>query len=278
MQKLIVAVILHFSIIGYSQNKLDIFFDFNKDNPNQVEMSNLNNWMKSNSNVEIISMSGFCDSVDSNDYNKKLATRRINSVVTILKNDSIFFNENLKINTVGEDFEQSKIQAENRKVTIEYIEKTKSTIKSPIQIKTEPVILTPEDIIENERISLFNQFEKAKIGDKIAIYNIQFVFNSEELIPISEPLLEELLFVMERNPNMVIKIYGHMCCNPNIEHIKLSSRRALKIVDYLTDNGVQRFRLNYTGVGTKYPIYPIPEKNEEEKLANRRVEIEIIAN
>ena len=70
MQKLIVAEILHFSIIGYSQKQIKVFFDFNKDNLNQIELSNLNNWITSNSNVEIISMSGFCDSVDSNDYNK----------------------------------------------------------------------------------------------------------------------------------------------------------------------------------------------------------------
>ena len=248
--------------------------------PNEIELSNLNNWMNSNSNTEIISMSGFCDSIDTNDYNKKLAARRINSIVTILKANSIALNENVKIISIGEDFEQSKIQNENRKVTIEYLTKKQPVLETaedaPIRIKTEPIILSPGDKVEMERVSLFNQFEKTKVGDRIAIYNINFEFNTEEVIPISEPLLEELLFVMERNPDMVIKIYGHICCNPNPYDIKLSSRRALKILNYLKDNGIHRLRLAYSGVGSNNPIYRIPEKNEEEKLVNRRVEIEII--
>jgi outer membrane protein OmpA-like peptidoglycan-associated protein len=34
--------------------------------------------------------------------------------------------------------------------------------------------------------------------------------------------------------------------------------------------------LAYKGFGSNQPVYPIPEKNEEEKIANRRVEIEIV--
>jgi len=34
--------------------------------------------------------------------------------------------------------------------------------------------------------------------------------------------------------------------------------------------------LAYNGIGSNFPIYPIPEKNEEERIANRRVEILIV--
>ncbi len=36
-------------------------------------------------------------------------------------------------------------------------------------------------------------------------------------------------------------------------------------------------RISVTGFGVNYPIYPIPEANEEQAAANRRVEIEILS-
>lgn len=102
----------------WSQKQFEVFFDFNKDNPNEVSMRYLNTWINENKNVEITKILGFCDSIDSKEYNKKLAERRINSTLKILQNNSIQLN--LKIETIafGKDFKQSKIQAENRKVTI----------------------------------------------------------------------------------------------------------------------------------------------------------------
>ena len=38
-----------------------------------------------------------------------------------------------------------------------------------------------------------------------------------------------------------------------------------------------RHRVSVTGYGVRYPIYPIPEDNEEQAAANRRVEIEILS-
>ena len=166
---------------------------------------------------------------------------------------------------------------ENRKVVLEYIEKEKNTAtnisSNDIEKDTTPI---DEDKIEIERTTLVEKFEKAKVGDRIAIYNIHFKFNSENFVPASEPLLEEFLFIMERNPKMVIKIHGHICCNPNPYNTKLSFRRALKIFNYLKDNGIAQNRLAYNGVGSNKPIYPIPEKTEEERIINRRVEIEIV--
>lgn len=112
-------IILFFlPLFCWSQKQFEVFFDFNKDNPNEVSMRYLNTWINENKNVEITKILGFCDSIDSKEYNKKLAERRINSTLKILQNNSIQLN--LKIETIafGKDFKQSKIQAENRKVTI----------------------------------------------------------------------------------------------------------------------------------------------------------------
>jgi len=264
--------------IALGQEKhFEVFFDFNKDVPTENSMVLLNNWMKSSKNIEIVAVSGYCDSIDSNAYNRELANKRIKTVLEIIRGNAIPIKQDLSIYVFGEEFKQSKTQAENRKVIIEYFQKLQSKKEDEASnAPMEAVTIDPEDKVETERITLVEKFEKAKVGDRIAIYNINFMFNSENIELKSEPLLEELLFIMERNPKMVIKIHGHICCNPNPYNTKLSYRRALKIFKYLKENGIQQNRLAYNGVGSNNPIYPIPEKNENERIANRRVEIEIV--
>lgn len=269
--------LLFFVFQSFSQKQFEVYFDFNKDVPNEKSSDKLNDWIKMNQSAEIISIKGYCDSVDNKFYNKELAEKRIKSTLEILEKNSISINDNLIIEAVGEDFQQSKNQNENRKVVFNYLEKSEP---KSINLSENKSIEVVDEIvvnkIETERSSLFKKFEKAKIGDRIAIYNINFKFNSETIEETSGPLLEDLLFIMERNPKLVIKIHGHICCNPNPYNTKLSFRRALKIFKYLRDKGIQQNRLAYNGVGSNNPIYPIPENNEEERIANRRVEIEIV--
>jgi outer membrane protein OmpA-like peptidoglycan-associated protein len=92
----------------------------------------------------------------------------------------------------------------------------------------------------------------------------------------SLPLLDELLDIMMNNPKLVIEIHGHICCNPNPNDTKLSYRRALVILKYLTKYGVNIDRLAFRGYGSNNPIYKVPEKNLKERAANRRVEILIV--
>ena len=90
------------------------------------------------------------------------------------------------------------------------------------------------------------------------------------------PLLDELYRILKVNPKLKIEIQGHICCNTNVNDTKLSYRRALYIFSYLLEKEILINRLSYKGFGSARPVYKIPEKNEEERLANRRVEILIV--
>lgn len=266
---------LCFSFLQAQESKT-LYFDFAKEMPNAISLKNFDEWIISNQNIEILQIAGYCDSVDTNLSNKKLASKRIQSILTLLKSNNCKISNSLIQDVFGEDFKQSKIQAENRKVTILYKIVDEPIIETELLIEEKPKEESLVEKIEKERISLLDKFEKANVGDKIVINNIHFQFNSEVIIPESEPLLEQLLLIMELNPDLEIKIYGHICCNPDPKDTKLSYRRALKIFNYLINNGIQLRRLAYKGFGSNQPIFSIPEKNEEEKIANRRVEIEIV--
>lgn len=302
MQKLIFLYVMLFSIHCFCQNKLVLFFDFNKDTPNESSQAILNQWILDNKNSEVTKVLGYCDSVDDSKYNKDLAMRRVNSMITFFKSKAIRINEKVELKSFGKDFKYSKNQSENRKVEVFYnlvkdkkqkIETTKTLSKTPFRNKSdnqiveqvttenkENDILEVEDLemlIDNEKATLASKFDKAKVGDLVRINNINFHFNSEKVMDQSFPLLEELLNIMLNNPSLRIEIHGHICCNPNPNDTKLSYRRALVILKYLTKRGIAVNRLAFKGYGSNDPIYKVPERNEKERTANRRVEILIVA-
>jgi outer membrane protein OmpA-like peptidoglycan-associated protein len=306
MQKRFLLCILLFTVFGFSQNKLDVFFDFNQDAPNADSQIKIDQWVLENKNAEIIKIKGYCDTVDDSKYNKELAMRRVNSMVDFFKAKSIKVADKVELKSFGKDFKYSKNQSENRKVEVFYTipkdkkqeVKTSNLVQSPFgkvpgkpsdnpnptanetaYKEIEEDILEPADLdilVENEKSTLQAKFDKAKKGDLVRISNINFYFNSERVMDQSLPLLEELLDIMLDNPKLVIEIHGHICCNPNPNDTKLSYRRALVILKYLNKYGVEVNRLAFRGYGSNDPIYKLPEKNEKERAANRRVEILIV--
>jgi outer membrane protein OmpA-like peptidoglycan-associated protein len=117
----------------------------------------------------------------------------------------------------------------------------------------------------------------AKKGDKLKLKNLNFENNSDVVLPSSRPVLNELLKIMQENPGLKIDIQGHICCEP-VDVTYVSRIRALAVYNFLIKNGIDKSRLSYQSFGSSRPIYPLPEKTEEEKTANRRVEIEILEN
>lgn len=298
MQKIYVLCISLFSLYGFSQNKLDVFFDFNKDVPNEASQIKIHQWVLDNKTAEITKVLGYCDSVDDSNYNRELAMRRVNSMVEFFNKSNIKVSDKVVLKAIGKDFKYSKNQSENRKVEVFYnlIKEKNANAKNAQTIPNGPFgrgrtkevtteetkeedileVADKEALVEAERSTLESKFYKAKKGDLVRINNINFYFNSERVMDESLPLLDELLDIMMNNPKLVIEIHGHICCNPNPNDTKLSYRRALVILKYLIKYGVNVDRLAFRGYGSNDPIYKVPERNEKERAANRRVEILIV--
>lgn len=273
--KKIYIILLFLPFFGFSQQSFEVFFDFNAAVPNQASLTKLNQWIKANKSAEITKVLGYCDSVDDSQYNIDLAVRRINSVLDLLKKDTIKISDKVELKPFGKDFKLSKNQEENRKVKLFFILKEEKKI-NPKNEEEEISFSSLSELVAKEKSELAQKFEKAKKGDLIRINNINFHFNSEKMMDQSEPLLLELLQILYDNPKLRIAIHGHICCNPNGMDTKLSYRRALVIFKYLTKFEIEVNRLSYKGFGSNDPIYKVPERNEAERKANRRVEILIV--
>ena len=118
---------------------------------------------------------------------------------------------------------------------------------------------------------------EAKSGEKLIIENLNFVINTFAVVNESRGKLYELLLVLQKNPSLKIEIQGHICCM-SVDRADLSTQRAKALYNFLLNQNISKDRLSYKGFGSSQPIYALPEKDEQERAANRRVEILILEN
>ena len=294
MKKLLILLFAFFSIIINAQEKFTVYFETNKFDLNTKEYKSLNTWISENKNNKIVAIHGFTDEDGTSGFNDTLAQKRVNFIYNSVKNQ-IKIREDFKTRSFGESFKQSTTKAENRKVIIYYIlEKDLAREEEILGIKKEEVKEEPKPEIEYPEKLVFEnpngtksefkldrafmkKIEHAKAGEKLKIENLNFLVNTFAVVPESRGKLYELLLVLQSNPTLKIEIQGHLCCMP-IDRTDLSTQRAKAVYNFLIANDVYRARLSYKGFGSTQPIYPLPEKDETERAANRRVEILIVEN
>ncbi|MGV3696204.1 OmpA family protein, partial [Flavobacterium sp.] len=285
---------LFFVVNSYCQEKFTLYFDSNKFDLTPKENAKLNTWIAENKKNKIVAIHGFTDEDGTNAFNDTLAQKRVNYIYNTVRTQ-IKTRDDFKTRSFGETFPQSKNKAENRKVVVYYIlEKDLPREDEILGIKKEPIAEEPEPEIEYPEKMIFEnpngtksefkldrafmkRVEKAKAGEKLKIENLNFVINTFAVVPESRGKMYELLLVLQSSPNLKIEIQGHLCCMP-VDRTDLSTQRAKAIYNFLVANEVSRSRLSYKGFGSTSPIYPIPEKDEQERAANRRVEILIVEN
>ncbi len=125
---------------------------------------------------------------------------------------------------------------------------------------------------ENQEIQIL--LERVSSGKSIQIEEIQFIPGTSEIMKSSEPKLRRLKDFLALNSDLEVEIQGHVFSmgDNSFTGQKLSEARAKRVMKYLTDNGIDRSRLEAVGYGNTRPIYPEPLRTYQEQ-ANRRVEI-----
>ena len=260
MKKLFLFYFLSTGFYINAQEQVTFYFDFNDASLKTALKQKLTNKLLENK-IEISKIEGFCDWKGTNDYNTELALKRVAVVQDFLKSKNAVFSDSYESKGFGEDFQQSEIQSENRKVIVYYT-------------KLSDAVLKPK----KEENKLTSAVKLAKKGDLIVLKNMLFFNMSPDLKPSSKPILSELLAIMEQNPSLKIEIQGHICCEVRNDGTELSVARAKTVYDYLVLNKINQNRLNYKGFGNSRPLHPIPEQTDLQRNENRRVEILIVAN
>ena len=98
------------------------------------------------------------------------------------------------------------------------------------------------------------QFPLASINVPVLIDNIFYDFDKATLRPESEKALDDLVKLLNENPNVTIELSAHTDYIGSADYNKrLSQRRADAVVAYLTAHGIAQDRLTPVGYGKERP-------------------------
>jgi outer membrane protein OmpA-like peptidoglycan-associated protein/polyisoprenoid-binding protein YceI len=104
--------------------------------------------------------------------------------------------------------------------------------------------------------------------------NIHFTSGSARLDQSSAPLLDSIVDIINRCPDLVVKIAGHTDSDGGAAaNQRLSEARAASVARYLAEKGVAADRMVSTGYGELQPV--APNDTPENKLRNRRIEFAV---
>ena len=161
--------------------------------------------------------------------------------------------------------------------------------KAPKKKATPVVVVTPEPMREPEpkpveevkpcytleEILDLVAVGKSVVGKTIcAIDMINFEFDKSVIKKESYPYLNKIADLIKQ-ANVRIKVKGHTDNTGKAQYnMELSKKRAEAVYKYLIDKGVKADNLSYEYFGMTRPI--APNATEEGRLANRRVEFEIM--
>ena len=277
-----------------AQEQFSVYFETNKFSLVSAEIENLNKWIIANPKMKIVAINGFTDKDGSNALNDTLSQKRVAFIYDYIAN-KVAIRSDFKSRSFGESLTQKGDKAKNRRVDLYYIlekdlakENEILGIKEDIKVTDfKPAtsypqffkVQNPNGTVSNFELDtkFMQQMTEAKSGDKLHIKNLNFQFNTFAITNDSRGKLYELLIVLKHNPKLKIQIQGHICCNSSNKET-LSTQRAKAIKEFLKFQGIDTDRVTYKGFGSTEPLFSLPEKNEQERAANRRVEILILNN
>lgn len=112
------------------------------------------------------------------------------------------------------------------------------------------LVTGPEEKNETYIVDFF----LSPISKPVVIENIFYDFDKATLRPESKKALDEMIKMLNDNPNVTIELGAHTDRKGSVEYNeKLAARRAQSVVDYLIAGGIQTDRLEAKGYGKSVP-------------------------
>jgi OmpA-OmpF porin, OOP family len=128
-----------------------------------------------------------------------------------------------------------------------------STTKEPLGCPTKPALVVVTDC-------------EVKITQQI-----HFEYNKATIRKESFPVLDAVVEVLQKNPDIKIEVQGHTDNRGGAAYNKrLSNARAESVMKYLVSHGVPAHRLTSLGYGFDRPL--VPNTSPQNMALNRRVQ------
>jgi outer membrane protein OmpA-like peptidoglycan-associated protein len=268
----ILALFLAISI--NAQDIQTIYFDFDVYTLSSKNKSTLKTFIQKIDN-QSLTISGFTDPIGTEEYNNQLADKRIEQVKVFLLENGVSSQQISQASTPKNNGSNTDPYHLQRKVVIEII-------PSELPIENEVIALEPKVEKATPKQTSIENIDNLEVGESLVVENLEFIPGRHFPQPYSEPELVKLLKILQQHPKLQIEIQGHICCvtdrkdgyDSDTRTWDLSVNRAKFVYEYLVNKGIDSSRLSYTGLGATQKLFP--EINEQNRQANRRVEIVVV--
>lgn len=269
-------ILLFTSLLAHSQevSHLSIYFDSDSDEIVPKEYVKLDSLVKLHKKDSItLVLKGYTDKYAGNEYNLKLAHRRIAATKELLKTFTID-----TLQAVGE-LQDASWRA--RRVDISVIVKEKNIPDSSNFIVNEPKDEGNKRRMLSSRNLDITSYSELEINETTVLFGVFFQGGTDKMLGSSSVItLRKVVRFLEGYPTRKILITGHICCSPDREpqldgynnrtgSMTLSEDRGKMVYDYLIKNGISADRLKYRGKAYTEPL-------DWEETKNRRVEMTIL--
>jgi outer membrane protein OmpA-like peptidoglycan-associated protein len=255
---------------AFAGDTAKIYFRLN--DKNIKESTRILDSVSSLKNISSISIIGYTDYLGTNAYNAVLSKNRADAVKAYLA--PAFPNLKIKATGIGEIYsavENAGGEPLHRRVDIVISFKPASRESSSNKTPAKEVFIMQE-------------LSTLAVGDKLVLNTFHFIGGRHFLLPQYVSQLDTLAGILKENPGVKVEIQGFVCCTYEFDGLDydtgektLSVNRARHIYEQLIQRGISGERMRYRGFGSKVPRV-FPEITEEDKTANRRVELLIIGN
>jgi outer membrane protein OmpA-like peptidoglycan-associated protein len=206
-------------------------------------------------------------------------------VVNIVSNQKVktkvyFNNENGKEVIIAEAGETVQLRKGDRYQVVTSSDKgymfTSATIVAGKgQLSENGKLSTGSELSEGGEQKLTLKVGPIEIGAHLTLDHITFASNSADLDSTSFVTLARVTELLQNNVNVSVEISAHTDdIGDDVYNQRLSERRALSIVRYLSKKGIAIARLRPIGYGEKRPLFP--NDSDDHRGLNRRVELRVL--
>jgi outer membrane protein OmpA-like peptidoglycan-associated protein len=283
MKRILIFISFVFTSIQFTgQSKINypIYFAYKVSDLDTTEEKRLGVFLRNfdSFSIDSVSIRGYCDDRGRKKINDTLSKKRAENILDFIQTRIKY---NLPFNIQGEgsiglegDLKIDSQRTLNRRAELELFY-SMSKRKDTTKLKTKPAI---KEVQPAPTIEISDFLKSAKKGENIDL-KIYFEGGSSQMTKASIPELTKLLEFLKNNQNRKIKITGHILkVGQEIDGDSydykthdnfLSANRAKVVYTYLIENGIDKERLSYEGMGSKFPRRQNPE-------LDRRVEIIVV--
>lgn len=117
--------------------------------------------------------------------------------------------------------------------------------------------------------------QAAAVAVALEGYLVYFEWDSTAVTPAGQAALQESIRAAEANVATTISLIGHADRSGDVGYNQgLSERRALVIIQTMTESGIERSRITWNAVGETQPLVPTADGVREQ--GNRVVEVDLL--